>query len=141
MDYVITIPDQQEEEEIDDGLMAYNLSQVPPSQKEPFYKICRCAKNKKGEVIGGVLACSMLWNILSVITLWVGEEYRGRGIAGALLCQAEEEARQKGCYLAQLDTFDFQARGFYEKQGYRVFGTLPDAPKGHEHYYMYKRLD
>ncbi len=140
MDYLITVPDLKEEEEIDDGLMAYNLSMVPPSQEEPFYKICRCAKDTDGKVIGGILACSMLWNILSVVTLWVAEEYRGKGIAGELLFQAEEEAKEKGCYLSQLDTFDFQAREFYEKRGYQVFGTLPDAPRGHEHYYMYKRL-
>ncbi len=27
---------------------------------------------------------------------------------------AEEEARKRGCHMAYVDTFDFQARGFYE---------------------------
>ena len=54
--------------------------------------------------------------------------------------EVEEEAKAAGCYMAQLDTFDFQAPGFYEKQGYEIFGTLTNAPKGHTHYYMKKTL-
>ena len=61
------------------------------------------------------------------------------------LSAREKEVRRKkakaaGCYMAQLDTFDFQAPGFYEKQGYEIFGTLTNAPKGHTHYYMKKTL-
>ena len=38
------------------------------------------------------------------------------------------------------DTFSFQARPFYEKLGYRVFGTLENHPSGHQHYLMTKKL-
>ena len=139
-EYRIMIPDGTEEEELDDELMAYNLRQVPPSQEEPFIKICRCAKDDGGRLLGGVLACSILWKVLSVETVWVREEYRGMGIARKLLFEVEKEAVRRGCSMAQLDTFDFQARGFYEKCGYQVFGILPDMPKGHTRYYMYKLL-
>ncbi len=140
MEYDISVPDREEEEALDDELMAYNLRQVPPVQTEPFIKICRCAKDKAGQLLGGVLACSILWNVLSIETVWVREDCRKMGIAQKLLAEVEEEALRHGCYMAQLDTFDFQAREFYEKQGYRIFGTLPDMPRGHERYYMYKRL-
>lgn len=140
MGYEIMIPSPKEEEEIDDELMAYNLRQVPPSQEEPFIKICRCAKDENGSLLGGVLACSILWNVLYVESVWVREESRGMHIASALLGEVEREAVRKGCYIAQLDTFDFQAREFYEKCGYRVFGMITDAPKGHERYYMCKQL-
>ncbi|MEA3146360.1 MAG: hypothetical protein QOI53_1859, partial [Verrucomicrobiota bacterium] len=36
--------------------------------------------------------------------------------------------------------FDFQARGFYEKNGFHVFGTIENYPIGHERYYLIKRL-
>ena len=55
--------------------------------------------------------------ILSIESVWVAENYRGQGIAARLLKEVEEEAKAAGCYMAQLDTFDFQAPGFYEKQG------------------------
>lgn len=140
MEYRIAIPSSKEEEQIDDELMAYNLAQVPPTQEEPFIKLCRCAKDEKGRLLGGVLACSVLWNVLYIETVWVREECRRIHIASGLLEAVEEEARKNGCYMAQLDTFDFQAREFYEKCGYQVFGTLEDAPRGHKRYYMCKRL-
>lgn len=140
MNYKLTTPTRKDEMIIDDELMAYNLQQVPPVQDVPFVKICRCAKDEKGKLLGGVLACSVLWNVLYVESVWVRQDCRGMHIASELLASVEAEARQNGCYVAQLDTFDFQARGFYEKCGYQLFGTLPDVPKGHTRYYMYKRL-
>jgi hypothetical protein len=45
-----------------------------------------------------------------------------------------------GCHHAWLDTFSFQARPFYEKQGYRVFGVLPDYPTGQTRYFLTREL-
>jgi hypothetical protein len=53
---------------------------------------------------------------------------------------AEAEARASGCKYAWLDTFEFQARAFYECLGYECFGVLNDHPIGHTHYFMYKLL-
>jgi hypothetical protein len=41
----------------------------------------------------------------------------------------------------KLETFSFQARGFYEKCGYKVVGQLDDCPPGQRFYWMYKALD
>ena len=78
-------PSVADEEELDDQLVAYNLRKVPCRQGEPFVKFCRCAYNEKNELVGGVLACSILWNILSIESVWVAENYRGQGIAARLL--------------------------------------------------------
>ena len=61
-------------------------------------------------------------------------------LGSKLLREVESEIREKGCTIIHLDTFDWQARGFYEKNGYSVFGTLEDCPKGHCSYYMKKVL-
>jgi hypothetical protein len=50
------------------------------------------------------------------------------------------EAIRRGCRGAYLDTFSYQARPFYEKLGYAVFGTLDDYPPGHQRFFMRKRL-
>ncbi|MGB0497250.1 MAG: GNAT family N-acetyltransferase [Rubricella sp.] len=62
-------------------------------------------------------------------TFWVDEAERGKGTGAMLLRAAEEEARTRGARLAVLDTFSWQAPGFYEKQGYeRSFErTFPDG--------------
>jgi hypothetical protein len=41
-----------------------------------------------------------------------------------LIKREEIYAIERGCTDAYLDTFSFQARAFYEKLAYRVFGTL-----------------
>ena len=80
------------------------------------------------------------WNCVNVDSLWVADLCRGTGLGRELLWQVEEEARNKGARLIHLDTFDFQARGFYERNGYEVFGVLEDCPAGHRRYYMKKCL-
>jgi hypothetical protein len=39
-----------------------------------------------------------------------------------------------------LDSYDFQAPGFYQKLGYEVFAVLEDHPRHHRNYYLRKRL-
>ena len=71
--------------------------------------------------------------------LWIAESFRSKGYGSQLLQVAEAEARAKGCRNAFLQTFSFQARPFYERFGYEVFGML-DYPKGHTFYFMKKAL-
>jgi ribosomal protein S18 acetylase RimI-like enzyme len=56
-----------------------------------------------------------------------------------LMAQAEGRARERGYHSAWLDTFSFQARGFYEKLGYEEFGRL-DYPPDHYRHFLRKRL-
>jgi len=52
----------------------------------------------------------------------------------------EDEGRARGCTRAHLDTFSYQARPFYERQGWRVFATLDDYPEGHQRFFLRKDL-
>ena len=76
---------------------------------------------------------------LFVRYLWVSDELRGRGVGRELMARAEARARELGCHSAWLDTFSFQAPGFYEKLGYEEFGRL-DYPPGHHKHFLRKRL-
>jgi GNAT superfamily N-acetyltransferase len=71
----------------------------------------------------------------------VPETLRGRGHGKALMARAEAFARERGLIGIWLDTFDFQARPFYESLGFSVFGTIEDHPIGGARHFLQKRLD
>ena len=104
-----------------------------------WYPVNLLVKNRRGEVLGGVIAIA--WGgWLSISLVWVDEALRGRGWATRLMDQAEAIGRERGCLSACLDTHSFQARPFYEKRGYEVFGTLDDYPAGHQKFFLRKKL-
>ena len=77
---------------------------------------------------------------LMIDGLWVAAALRGRGFGTQLLDAAEEIAIARGCRGAWLGTFDFQARAFYERRGYRVFAELPEFPPQHRHFHLAKNF-
>lgn len=89
-------------------------------------------------MLGGITATVYCWKVLCVDVLSVSENHRGKGVGSALLRTVEGEARQMGCSLAHLDTFDFQAKSFYLKHGYEIFGELDNCPPGHKRIYLKK---
>ena len=122
-----------------DGLIGYNRSRVPFLRKEAFVPVNLVIRDEQG-VAAGILGEIYCWDCMSVEVLWVREDCRGRGMGSALLQEAERIAREKNCGLIHLDTFDFQAKDFYENHGYQVFGVLEDCPGGHSRFYMKKKL-
>ena len=122
-----------------DGINHYNLNKVPPLA-DVWTPIEIIAKNEDGLELGGILSGIGYWNGLEIKILWVKEEFRNKGIGTKILKHAEEIARKKGASIAMLDTFDFQAEGFYKKQGYEVVGEINDFPKGHKRIYFSKQL-
>ncbi|MGC2619782.1 MAG: GNAT family N-acetyltransferase, partial [Acidobacteriaceae bacterium] len=92
-----------------------------------------------GEVIGGLWG-STSYGYLHIDMLIVPESLRGTGLGSRMMQQAEDEALRRGCHGSYLETFDFQARGFYERLGYKVFGQLEDTPPGHTRYFLKKSL-
>lgn len=123
-----------------DRLVEYNLSQVSAEQKTLFDTLDKKIIDDNGKIIAGCVARMYCWNVAYVDTLLVDERYRGNGFGSKLLIEVERTAKEKGCYLIHLDTFDFQAKGFYEKQGYEVFGVLEDCPKNHRRFYLKKEI-
>lgn len=134
--HTIDTPDAADREAIAAPLRAYNLSKVDSIEIKP---LAIALHDADGHTIGGLWGeTSLDW--LHVELLAVPESLRGQDAGTALMQRAEAIARERGCVGAWLDTFAFQARGFYEKLGYRVFGELPDYPAGSARYFLYKRL-
>ena len=135
----IEICTKQDQDYLIDRLVEYNLSQVKSEQEENFIDLSMKAV-EDDKIIAGIIAKMYCWNIVYVDTLWVDPDYRGRRIGEMLLTMLENEAKLKGAKLVHLDTFDFQAKDFYLKQGYEIFGKLEDCPENHCRYYMKKAL-
>ena len=118
------------------ALVSYNAARTGRHDVRPL--ILR-VDDDQGQVIGGLCGrTSFDW--LFVELLIVPESLRGRGVGTELMRRAESEAIARGCRNAWLDTFEFQARGFYERLGYTCFGELPDYPPGFARYFMRKAL-
>jgi len=96
-------------------------------------------RDDAGSIVGG-LTGSTNWGWLHVDLLAVSEDVRGAGAGSALLAAAEDIARERGCGYSYLDTFSFQALGFYEKHDYEIFGVLDDFPTGAQRYFLRKKL-
>lgn len=121
---------------IGQGIGAYNEKMAGDDNSKV---LCYVIQGAEEAVLGGVIAV-VYWDWLYVDLMWMQEDLRGQGYGSKLLSQVEADARELGANHAHLDTFSFQARGFYEKHGYEVFGSLQDFPKGHQRYYMTKDL-
>jgi GNAT superfamily N-acetyltransferase len=91
------------------------------------------------EILGGLWGHTSLSH-LHIDLLFVPETLRRTGLGRRLMGRAEDEAIERGCQGAWLDTFSFQARGFYERLGYTVFGTIEDYPPGHSRFFLKKTL-
>jgi ribosomal protein S18 acetylase RimI-like enzyme len=114
----------------------YTEPQVPC---EAYADLALVARAGDGAVLAAALGeTGRGWLHVSVV--WVDERCRGQGLGTELMNAMEAEAVGRGCHGAYLDTFSYQARPFYEKLGYEVFGTLEDYPPGHQRFYMRKRI-
>ncbi|WP_206425200.1 GNAT family N-acetyltransferase [Rickettsiales endosymbiont of Stachyamoeba lipophora] len=57
-----------------------------------------------------------------------------------LFAELEQYAKSKNCKYIQLDTFEFQAKPFYEKLGFKCIGTIKEWIKGYDWHFMRKVL-
>jgi GNAT superfamily N-acetyltransferase len=129
-------PTPEQIKQLWDGLRGNNLLYVPPPNHTPLV-ITVC--DEEGNILGG-LEGGTSWNWLHVDNLWLREGLRGQGYGVKLMQMAEAEAVRRGCNHAMVDTFDFQAPGFYQKLGYVEWGVLEDFPGGHRRIYYRKDL-
>ena len=128
-------PSQADVEVLPNGLEAFNESQWPRHQ--PWRPLAVFARDGEGIIAG--LAGETYSGWLFIRYLWVSDALRGQGIGRKLMGDAEVRALERGCHSAWVDTFSFQAPGFYLRLGYAVFGEL-DYPPGHKRVFLQKRL-
>lgn len=138
--YKIIESTKQEIDFVEEKICEYNESKVPFELSIPTSKINRHIKDDNGNIIAGINCIYYAWKCIYIDDLWVKEEYRKTGIGSKLLGEIEKIAKDYGCHMVHLDTFDFQAKDFYIKQGYDIHGVLDKCPQGHKRYYMKKDI-
>ena len=118
---------------IGDLIRSYNRSKREVAESEPLNLY---VEDEHGEIMAGLVA-KTFGNWLEIEYLFVKEDLRGQGIGSQLLHQAESEAKMRNCRFAFVNTYQFQAPAFYQKQGYKEVFILKDYPyTGQRHYYQ-----
>jgi GNAT superfamily N-acetyltransferase len=126
-----------------EGLFAALMAVSDPlvgGQDRPGQDLCLAIRDAKGAMTGGLWG-RYRFGWLFIELIFVPDDRRGQDLGAALLAMAEAQARAWGGIGVWLDTFSFQARGFYEKHGFAVFGEIADYPAPHRRFFLSKRLD
>ena len=117
-------------------LVEYNIAQAGPGNGKP---LVITIKDESEQIVGGLWGYTG-YEWLFTQLLVVPETQRRAGVGSRLMSMAEAEALSRGCSGSWLDTFEFQAKGFYERIGYECFAELPSYPKGFSRFFMKKTL-
>ena len=118
------------------GLIRFNRKQAGPLR---YTRTVLTVRDGKGKVVGGLILQSY-WRESYVELLWLSEKARRMGYGRRLMQEAERRARRRGSVLLHLNTFSFQAPGFYEKLGFKRFGGMEGSPRGESRHFYVKRL-
>lgn len=108
---------------------------LPPETEDKIFMVI--AHDEVGDYIGAI-SCNCYWDGLEIDTFWVKESHRGKKVGSMLLEKAEAIGANNGAVVAFLKTVD--AKKFYERHGYEVYGVLEDRPIGTNLYHLKKRL-
>lgn len=136
--------DEKFDKLISTNLHAYNRNKCEWIKENTEVKPSKCKYYNYGvyennELIGGAVGTIRFgWYFLE--ELWVDEKYRGKNIGSTLIEKVEECAKSNRALGVRMETWNFQARGFYEKKGYKVYATFEDCPPGTIDYLLKKKF-
>lgn len=128
---------EHEREAILKPLVAYNRSHTG---EMPFETVGILLRDPATQAVVGGLYGKISCGWLFIELLSIPDALRTQGTGTRLMQTAEALARQKSCVGIWLDTFSFQAPGFYRKLGFSEFGHIADYPPGHQRHFFQKRL-
>ena len=118
------------------GLVRFNRSKAGPLN---YSRDVLTVRGSGGRLLGGLILQSY-WRESYIELLWLSDPARAQGYGSQLMQEAERRARRRGSRLIHVNTYSFQAPGFYRKQGYRLFGSFSGSPRSVTRYFYVKRL-
>jgi GNAT superfamily N-acetyltransferase len=136
LNIAIEPPDEAVSDQIHARLRAFNRAAVAGSERRLFNAVLRDGEGR----LQGALLGSVRFDVMNLQDLYVEEPHRRDGHGAKLVAAGEAEARRLGAKSACVMTFSWQARPFYEKQGYTVFAEVPFNDGAHTLYWLKKLL-
>jgi GNAT superfamily N-acetyltransferase len=133
---LLSSPDQEARSLVSTRLDEYNRERTGIADSSALDVL---AIDQTDGVVGGLVGRTSL-GVLFIDYFYLPDSLRGRGLGAEILALAEAEAIRRGCSRAVLFTMTIQAPGFYEKQGYEVFGRVDCDPPGNARVFMKKDL-
>jgi GNAT superfamily N-acetyltransferase len=130
-------PSQEDFATIFRGLDAATAEVVGHAELLPLAVLLR---DDTGVAVGGLWGRTV-YSWLMIEMLFVPVLLRGRGFGSALVRAAEDAALARECIGVRVETFEFQAPGFYQRLGFILAAVQDDLPPGHRCYSLCKRLD
>ena len=122
------------------GIAAFNQAAIAGLEPNDAEKRFHVLATDDAEKLVGGLRGACYWNTLHIELLWLAEQARGTGVGWQIVEEAEKFAIENGCEKALVETTSWQAKPFYEKNGYVLMATLEGRPKGHASHYLSKTL-
>ena len=105
---------------VDQGLGDANAAAAPLHEVRPLSCF---ARTPSGDVVGG--AVGRTWGACCELQqLWVAPAHRRQGVGARLVRLFESQSAARGCRLAYLETWSFQAPSLYRALGYEVRCTI-----------------
>ena len=94
-------------------------------------------RDAEQRIVGGMWG-SLWCGWLKLEFAFIPEHRRATGLGSRMLATIEAAAVARGASGMWMESFSFQAPGFYQKLGCRVVGVLEDRPVGHSSVFLAK---
>lgn len=140
MSYQLTLEHDPSEEDIQvvqAGLNEYNAAR---SGRAVLQRLAAFVRDAQGQIVGGAIGWT--WGeVADIRVVWMRDNLCGKGYGRQLMGMLEAEAVKRGCRVAVLDSYTFQASDFYRKLGYDAFGVIDGFPNQVSKLFLKKDLD
>lgn len=130
----IQSPGEEAFRTLNERLVAFNRSKARWDM-DAFTAVLR---DERDHVRGGAHGMVRM-GAVEIRSVWLDEALRRQGHGTRIVRAVENEARRRGARAVLLDTYEFQARGFYERLGYTCFGSFR-YPGGVTRFYLTRAL-
>jgi GNAT superfamily N-acetyltransferase len=134
---ILEEPDIHDVQFLDDRIYEYNVERTGITDGRLMAIFLRDPHNN---LMAGLYGWT--WGrCCEIKTLWIHEQWRGKGLGTRLMAAAEAEARARGADQIVLSTHSFQAPDFYQRLGFEPIGHFEDYPIGHQSIFLRKKLE